>query len=711
MLGRFTCKMFRSINFITFFLFALAYVFNYWLGLEWLKLIPGILLLFYLPGYNLNSILLFKRERLPWFFRLGLDISSSLALLSFLYLVLQNIIGYFEFNIVIFVLVVNAIMAIAKYIIVKDKSTISGLDKKEGALLIIYSIPVLLFIFKLILNPYIFEIDSLHYFDAYNNLLTTGTSVGSLFAGREAFPFYMLAAHYIAGFSYITFFKFFSPLLFYLTSGMILIFTNERKKPVLNWFYLLIIASPMLAVMNEGVRPETFSIALTPPALILSYLSIKKNDITSLILSILFALIAFRFHESASILLPVSIATAVIMLIQNYLKIYSFVKNNLLITIAAIIPYFLTIRAYRQSLLDFFDSGLTRKFYIIISNGLEHIRWDWWFIDNATTNLGAKISWPGYTAIWYYLYGGITVLIFFISVIVLSLSLKKKTDLKVAIAPLIPLIFFFFIHISFAELLPRMGIILLFNRSWPYIALSSAIMSIILVSMLFNAKISRRIRLILIAGLVACSLTGAVGAVVSSFQMGGMVLPQEKQAIKEMSILPENALIVSTQRNQNLVKIYANKSFLQISQEEFSIDNFKQDTVQRTFKAAQESIDQSLREVKITEATKHTRTFEGKKIFEESTSDEINDPELKLSILNKHDPIAYSLVNKKIKRLESINNRGIYLIYSFAKIDNGILSTRDWWIKSSDETNYNFFRKYTGDTIVKNDNFIIIQIN
>jgi len=702
--------MIQLINFVIFFLFALAYALGFWLDTDWLKLVMGILLLFYLPGHNLNCILLHRREKTSWLFRLGFDVSSSLALFSILYLMLQNYIGYYKLDIVIFILIVNMVLAVVGYFIAQNRPT-SSLTKKDNYLLVVLLIPIALFVLRVILNPYIFEIDSLHYFDAYRDIIKMGNDTSYLFAGREAFPFYFTATHYVAGLNYTGIFKFFTPVIFYLTSTVVLALLTDKKRPALKWLYLLILAAPMTAVMAEGVRPETFSLILTLPVLAACYIAITKNSIAFLGLSLLYSTTAFRFHESAFLLLTTAVVTGLVMLILNRQIIYRAIRNYPVTAIAIAIPYLILIATNYHSTLSVFQNNvMLQKFFNIFSDKISHPGWNWWFIDSITDALGAKTSWPGYSALWYYLYDGISVLIFLALIIFFLITKRKKI-----VWPryfwwvIVPSGFFLVAHLSLAEFFPRLGIAIMFNRSWPYIALGATLFVALLARELLSTRLLNKWGRWLIAGALVCGISGAVGATAVSVRMGGMVLPQEQEAIKEIKNLPDNTLIVSPQRNHNLVKIYAKKNFVQIKNGLlYNNENFL-DQIQKDIETAiVEEKRIAIARERVYEKNIGNLIFNNRTVMLEQEKIKVKDTAIKLSLLEKYNPVSYRLLKDKLDYLDS--NPPTYYLYSFAKLDRGALSTRKWWRVSADEKNYEFFANYAGEAVTKNDTYILIKI-
>ena len=192
--------------------------------------------------------------------------------------------------------------------------------------------------------------------------------------------------------------------------------------------------------------------------------------------------------------------------------------------------------------------------------------------------------------------------------------------------------------------------------------------------------------------------------------MGGMVLPQEKEAIGIIRKLPENSLIVSTQRNHNLVKIYGDKHFVQITnQPQYDASNFDQTVGNDTDQAIALQAKTLKAMERVYESYNKSLVFNNFSKSIDSNTVKIRDGAIKLPLLEKYNPISYNLLADKLNYLDAVD-KDIYFLYSFAKLDRGILATRDWWRISSDEANYNFFRQYSGPVVGKSDDYILIKI-
>lgn len=700
------------LNLLTILLFIPAYILGHQFGIHWLQILPGILLLYYWPGHNFNSIIFYKREKIDWPARLALDITLSIALLSIISLVLMKRVTMSEDHLLIFVLSANILLSIAGLFFNRTDlmklqfPVLKQIDKKWFLLI---GIPLLFFGVRLALNPFIFEIDSLHYYASFQSMLATGKIDSVLFSGREAYPFYLMASHYIAGMGYIMFAKFFIPIVFYLTSLALILLQNGKKYTALSFLsYFLILSSPMLVIMNEGVRPETFSLALVFPVLVLSYLGVKKNNFSYILVSLLVSFSAFRFHEFGIVLVLSSLLGLLILTLMNFGLIRTFIRKNWLIVIAAIVPYLLLLKIYSALFTGFLGEGMTAGVSRLIMKSLAHLKWDWWFLADAVTIWGAKIGWPGYTSILYYLYHGIIPFLFCLILVIIIFKSNRSENRKIInLTASLPLFAFFLIFFSIAEILPRLGIVLLFDRCWPYISMAVVVFSIILLE---SAAKTIRYKKLIAVGLILTVFSGVIGATAGSTLMGAMVSPFEKSAIEAIKELPSGSLVVSSQRNHNLVQIYGNRDFLQIFPD-MSTNNFSKSAYEAIVTTKELEVDSAINSLRISKSSKEWIAYNDRVFAEQNQGNEIDSIDEKLKILKEFVPESYTEISEKQNEVLNLPKKQIYFLYSFAKLDHGILNTRGWWKETNDAVDYEFFKSYESQVVSRDKNYILIKIN
>lgn len=167
---------------------------------------------------------------------------------------------------------------------------------------------------------------------------------------------------------------------------------------------------------------------------------------------------------------------------------------------------------------------------------------------------------------------------------------------------------------------------------------------------------------------------------------------------------------MSPQRNQNLVKIYGHRSFIQLETNQYDNNTFLNDVASETYRVSDLLKFELLNSTAFYETSRITFSYNDQKLSEDINSKVISDYDQKIALLKKYDPKYFSIIEGSLDQLNSINAEPIYFIYSFAKLDHGLLSTRQWWRESSDVDDYHFFKDYNGPVVEKNENFILIKI-
>jgi uncharacterized membrane protein YvlD (DUF360 family) len=236
----------------------------------------------------------------------------------------------------------------------------------------------------------------------------------------------MVGVNYIAGIGYVGFFKFFTPLLFSF-SYIIVLFLCEKitDKRWVCLSYLLIIAAPVLSIMNEGVRPETFIFVLSAPILVLLYYSLQVDNYSYLFLAFLYAVTSLRFHELGIFLLMSTILSVFIALYRKRNLILSYFKKYPFYSLIILLPYFLVIKNELPMITGILKKSLIGPMAYQFIVKLFDPHWRWWFLNGYTGIDGGRISWQGISVVYYYLYNGILLILFFV-LILISLYKQKK---------------------------------------------------------------------------------------------------------------------------------------------------------------------------------------------------------------------------------------------------------------------------------------------
>lgn len=694
-------------------------------GAEVLKILPGLLIIYYLPGHNLNSVIFnFTARKVGWFARTGLDVAGSIAVIYLVYSRLGAIISYDRFKAFELVLLLNIFLFGLNLAVTffKDRTAIlklprlSKLTPETRQAIIIASLPAFLFSLRILLNPYVFELDSSQYFHIFNDILVKGYDTSWLTGQRNAFALFMIYSHYIAGLSFIGFIKFFTPLLFFFTTLPLLDLSLKiRHKPLAYLAYLLILSSPLLTIGNEGVRPETFIFVLTVPVLYLLHLGIKQSVPGYAFMAMVIAYVSFRFHELGLFLVLSSLVGFLPLLKTIYLSLNKFARAQPTYFFIFLVLVAVLTRGPIQTLLGTFKSGIFGQLFSTLPTLYEHLTWQWWFLDSFVNVDGGATGWPGREFIYYYLYHGVGALAV-LGVLAFYLirgsrsprSLLRRLIPTVLNSPALPVIFLLALYLTIAEILPRIGIFLLPNRTWPHLVIAAVFFSVLSLRKLEEQRagpIESRIFLALVWTVV---VSGIVGSILGTVFMGGQVLPSERKVIAKIRDLPADSVLVSTQVNQNLVEMYGKKLYLPIKQIPFNNQAaFNQEVAGRLDKYPEQVKKDLLSAAKLFYIEK--KEFKSgsltREIILKSTAEE--DIDGIISLLKQYDPSEYSYIISKLRDLDGLRDRPVYYIYSFAKLE-GVLATRQWWYQDNDPSNRNILENYRGPNIVYRDRYAIL---
>lgn len=696
-------------------------------NLEWLLTIPGLLLLYYLPGRNLNELILPSsktRNGFGFLTRISLDVAVSIATITILYLIIRSW-ALFDFNkTVVAVLALNVLLLFAnalrtkfKLLLTVERFDVSKLQTiSDRKYLIVLAIPLILFIVRLLFNPYIYELDSSQYFHIFNDIIDRGFDTSWLTGQRIGFSQLMMYSHFVADISFIGFIKFFTPVLFYLTVFPLLE-VSSSKWPHLTKIsflsYLMVLASPFLIISNEGVRPETFLLILTIPVLYLLYQGLKTGNFLFIIIAGVLSYVSFRFHELGLFLLIASLI-AVLIEFKKLLKSSkdSMTRQPALFSLFVLASSILLFQN-AEHFLGLFKSGIFQQLTPTLIKLSQNLEWRWWFLSGYTSVDGGTIFWNGIEALYYYLYNGVIIMpVLIIAYYALIKTRGKKKMTALISKSWIPAVVLLAIYFTIAEVFPRLGVFLLPNRAWPHLFLA-AVFLVALINGQLSSKIHAKSRIIKVYEtiVILAVSAGIIGTMYGSTYMGGQVLPAEKLIIKELRLLPTESVIVSTQVNQNIIEIYGDRYYAPIGTSKIEdiqglINLSKQELESLKAKKIAETLDS----INITGRSSIVAKINGsQKIFVQSNIN-VSNPEERLEALKTIDFAEYSYVSNKIDAYNKLSSRPIYYLYSFARLE-GVLATREWWYRDNDPDNYDFFKKYTGtDVVYKDASSILIKL-
>ncbi len=715
-------KLKTVINLLVLGVFIIVIFIGRYPGIEFLKFIPGVLLLYYLPGNNLNDVLLRKSaKQISWSTKFALDITSSIATVYIFYTAFRGVVNYSEYKSHIFMIGLNLGLFCLNFLTsLKNRQNEQFLPFKltsENKRLVLFAlVPIVLFGIRLLFNPYIYEIDAFQYYNIYRHIIDKGFDSSWLVGQRNGFALFMVYSKFIAGIDYVGFTKFLIPLLYYFTAIVLFDLIKTIKNRHLAFLtYNLIIASPILVIMSENVRPETFVIFFSLPVFYLLYLSVKQSSILLTAIALIYSYVSFRFHEFGIFLFLASLVAFILGIISRKGEAIKFVRSNLKLSFVIILPYLLLMNQFLDALRSAVSAQIFQLSYAKILDFIAGPYWKWWFLDSFTNIDDGVIRWPGLSAVLYYLYNGLNMIAALIIVLGLFYCSKRRflanpNGEKSIFLLLLPTSVFLFVYLFIAEIFPRIGINLFPNRTWPHIMLAMIFIIIVLLAKTEERGKSIVNSKIFIALLWLGLLVGITGTMIGTVFMGGQVVPAEKGVIKKIKELPSDSIIFSTQVNHNISYIYGgNKTFIPIykktkfnNQAEFSKEISKivndypsqvEDNILSTLK-----IDED-KNLVITRGTKVSVFNLEKKVIKE--------PEEKMVLVKKYDPILYQSIQDEIDSANEVAQRPAYFLYSYAKF-SGVLARRDWWVNNNDYQNLGLMKQYSGGGVVYKDPYSIL---
>jgi hypothetical protein len=308
-----------------------------------------------------------------------------------------------------------------------------------------------------------------------------------------------------------------------------------------------------------------------------------------------------------------------------------------------------------------------------------HLIWRWWFLNSYKSVDGINIGWPGTQAIDYYLYNGLILLIVLI-ILGIILHRAKKNIGKSAIIPLIYLIIFFF----FAEIMPRMGMYFLPNRAWVDIMLAAVVilaMQLVRIAEI-DSLVSKTKYLLIILIIV-----GYAGIIYVAKNNIDSVFKQELPAanfIKNQT--PNNAVVLSTQENGTLVRVYGERNYGQLEADQLlNPGQFNLLVSQELTELSTDKI--SLIQPRIVQII---QKFQGQNLNSQTTT-----------ILQDE--------KDSVDKAVYFGNNPVYFIYSYQKLA-GIATTRGYEKNLLDSVNQSTYKQLGYHIVYQDSSTIVLQL-
>lgn len=561
----------RAVNEVDFSIFIiLAYLLCYLLAKYSpvnILFLPGLILLFYLPG-NL-FFRLFPGLSRPWsgYGKLALEVFVSVSFVATVQIITAPLIDLTPKAQLIMLFGGVGFLYILTLLFKRPSTLASWIAhiRKEIAQTSINDYLVLGILLAVILiaysvNPIANNADN---FLVYlRDSINFGTNLSSL---RPMFISYLAMAYYALGLPYMFIYRTLFVFLFFISTLIFFDYSKIHLKSRIFKIlgYLVLLGAPVIISEANIIRPQVAMIAYTLPILLLSIESIRAKDFKPGLLALWFSLTALSFHELALGLILISLAALIYVFVALLSSDRKITWKQILVALIIILPYFKILPIF-----NYFQQAISMFKYA--EGKFPGIHFRWWFINSYITVDGVNLGWPGTQAIYYYLYNGILLFIFALALGIWFLIKNQRRRFYFFIP-----IFYILIFLFIAEILPRLGLFFLPNRAWVHLMLGVYVF-ILLCFEALDGKIKDFPKLFFTA-LAGIILIGAVGIIYVSSDSISDIYRSELSAAKFIKTkTPQNSVFVSTQDNETLASVYGERFFARmevdrkINQEEFN---------------------------------------------------------------------------------------------------------------------------------------------
>lgn len=512
--------------------------------------LPGLLLFFFLPGFNLLPLLRINSTH-P-LIKIAFSVILSMASVIFSFAVVRGYTGFFEAKMVALVIILNALAWIVNLIWVKRCKTKTLNQDKSLAFWLIGLTPFILFAVRSLINPYLVDQDGEKYIYIMEKIQEYRVDGSFLSNGRYLFSYLIMSCEYLTKIGFVNLFKFVFPAMIWLSLPAIGILIKPERLPSRN-IILLLIASPAFMGQIDRFKPESASIAIVIPAIIFFVLSLREKNILYYIIGFIFSFIASKLHETGNIFLFSYLFSSLMLAFLNRERLKKYMtRRNIMITLIVIFPYIMLLEL-NKSVGNFLSS------ISLLGLSDTKVGFNFWFLDNFRS-LNADLSWPGFSFVYYYAFNGALIVILAIIAIFRLLKAKLRSNYEQMVLPTIS----FLIFLSFAEILPRLNIFVMPDRSMIHLFLFSGLILVVAFSISKPNQyfLEKYIVLLLIVNLIG---SASLSLFLAS-NAGSLVSRAEDKLIDQIRRTEKNSLILSTQSfNQTLVETYGKREFVAIT--------------------------------------------------------------------------------------------------------------------------------------------------
>lgn len=641
------------------------------LGLTFFRVIPGICVVFYLPGIFVLDT--FYRQTLSKVEKIAASVLLSIFINAF---ALYFFYFYFHLSLssesITFLLLAVGLISAGIFLKYNFKSLqlkiklpdFYAIIRSDWPILIGFLAYLSIHLINFLIYPFIPEADGYVILNTLKEIISKSTLAGDIPNYRA--PFYLLCLIFnaITNLDLVIFFKYALPLI---TSVSLIPVYSVAKALKLPARYQLIatllpLSMPIITQEIDYVRPQAIIIFSSFIVLGLLYKFITTKKWSVFALAAFFAFLGTAFHEFSGFLVVTVILSVLPAVYTEYRKNPKKVGLIFLYCFIATFPYLRKLPLV--SLTRYFLSDILGKFNLN--------KFTWWFIDHYTNYNNNDLGWPGFQAFYYYGYNlGIAIPLLLILLIWYKAKKSAKTPLENF--PTYPFIIFFALTFFLAEITPRFEAAYLPDRIWLFTSIS---LSFLLISTLRHTYPKTIEKLILLSIILSVLATLSV----TYLKKGWIDRSEHKAAQWIKANTPTDSQFITQIGNCPLIWTYAERS--SIGNPDFFFMpipdrvNYIADTITHpTLSMNEDMLRQDSERVTLELKNGLTRLYTIKNMSEnQHVYTDL------LSSLTRVRDLKQSLLDIMEQKKKSSNN--VYIMYSHKKFDN-FYAKRAWWLRDN----------------------------
>ncbi|MBA4317322.1 MAG: hypothetical protein C0412_02875, partial [Flavobacterium sp.] len=460
------------------------------------------------------------------------------------------------------------------------------------------------------------------------NASMTITSISTTIDPYTLFPILLIAAQ--------------SSLLFVI----FLLRSGTKNRVFNNLLMVSVLAVPVINMEVDIPRAQSILIALMP--IFFYYLNkyySSKNNNRDFALLLWMSVVCLSYHEFFSSLTLLTILLLTTKLINSWRFGDKKDKSIVLLTIAVV---FLSILIGYNYIFTF--KVAVGNMQIILNSLLHNLSLKWWFLNNGLSADHMAVAWIGWKSVlMYYAYYLSPVILCWLVLMIKTLFKKQKISSFQYCLLFVGGLFF-----AFAEILPRMNIGILPERSWLFF---DVVVLIFIASYLNETKTSR-LKCFVISALAVVGMAGTFYVAVGKKSLTSSV---EMKAANWINVnTAKDSIFISQQANNQLINFFGERKILSPNSDYFLSDEL--------IKQEEAPICESFKTIPSMEKTKNELSnFDIQKGDIKALSNSIISTR---SDIQKYNELCFP------KAL--FTYAPIYVLFSQEKLQ-GIYSTREWW--------------------------------